>query len=308
MRLPRDVGVAALVPLLATILPIFTVANPIIGQQIPLGASEKPRRTISPELFVEFEELSRIVDITYCIGTPSPGISEPFICPSHCAAFPSFQLIQSWNTGPMLSDSCGYIALSHPPAERRIIVAFRGTYSITNALVDLSTGRQEYVPYPPSNRSFSAEVEGMNGGGGKVKCEGCWAHAGFLESWKQAAEIVVPVVAKLVDRFGVAGYRLELVGHSLGGAVAALAGLEFRERGWDCRVTTFGEPKVGNANLSYYLDLLLPPPTYRRITHKSDPVPLLPFAKWGFTQHRTEYFIEKLDLPPAPEDIRIFAV
>ena len=43
-------------------------------------------------------------------------------------------------------------------AEKKIIVAFRGSYSITNAVVDLSTGRQEYVPYPPSNRS---DLEGV---------------------------------------------------------------------------------------------------------------------------------------------------
>ncbi|EWC43896.1 hypothetical protein DRE_01248 [Drechslerella stenobrocha 248] len=308
MRLLCDIAaVSCASTFLSLFRAAFVTANPVNyhHHQIPLAPPDSPPpRTISPELFAEFEELSRIVDITYCIGTPSPGISEPFICPSHCASFPSFQLIQAWNTGPLLSDSCGYIALSHPPAPKRIIVAFRGTYSITNALVDLSTGRQEYVPYPPSNSSDDGDrPDGSDDG--VPKCEGCWAHAGFLESWKAAAEVVVPVVGKLVAQFGEHGYRLELVGHSLGGAVAALGALEFRERGWECRVTTFGEPKVGNENLSHYLDALFEPDMYRRITHKSDPVPLLPFAKWGFVQHRTEYFIEKVDLPQAPEDVRI---
>lgn len=187
-------------------------------------------------------------------------------------------------------------------------MAFRGTYSVTNALVDLSTGRQEYVPYPPSNRSdlsiyYNANVK--EGGEEVPECEGCWAHSGFLESWRVASEIVVPVVDGLLRQWGDHGYRLEFVGHSLGGAVAGLAGLEFRERGWEGRVTTFGEPRIGNANLSQYINLLLPPPTYRRITHKSDPVPLLPFSKWGFVHHATEYFIEKVDLPPTPDDVRV---
>ncbi|EPS35804.1 hypothetical protein H072_10775 [Dactylellina haptotyla CBS 200.50] len=317
MRPPRDLNI-----LLLLLWPL-AFANPISPNQIPLTAPSSPsahhhhqQQTISPALFAEFEELSRIVDITYCIGTPSPGISEPFICPSHCSAFPSFQLVQSWNTGPLLSDSCGYIALSHPPAEKRIIVAFRGTYSITNALVDLSTGRQEYVPYPPSDGSVAGilrrveqeeEEKGDSDGDGRKKpvCKDCWAHAGFLASWRQAAGIVVPVVEALVGKFGENGYKLELVGHSLGGAVAALAGLEFKERGWDCRVTTFGEPRVGNANLSHYINERFPHPLYRRITHKSDPVPLLPFSKWGFWQHETEYYIDKLDLPQTPEDVRI---
>ncbi|KAK6538287.1 hypothetical protein TWF694_011166 [Orbilia ellipsospora] len=310
MRNHRDL--LAVATLLLATAP-STLANPVTPNQaqIPiLASSPSPspqpphnshHRTISPSLFNEFEELSRIVDISYCIGTPSPGISEPFICPSHCSSFPSFQLIQSWNTGPLMSDSCGYIALSHPPADKRIVIAFRGTYSVTNALVDLSTGKQEYVPYPPSGDT-SAVLRTLVGGGGG-KCEGCAAHAGFLASWKVAAEIVVPVVEELRGRFP--GYRIELVGHSLGGAVAALAGLEFRERGWDCRVTTFGEPRVGNANLSHYINTYLPHPMYRRITHKSDPVPLLPFSKWGFVQHETEYFIEKLDLPVTYEDVKV---
>jgi hypothetical protein len=45
-----------------------------------------------------------------------------------------------------MSDSCGYIALDH--GKHRIVIAFRGTYSIANTIVDLSTIPQEYVPYP----------------------------------------------------------------------------------------------------------------------------------------------------------------
>ncbi|KAK6362772.1 hypothetical protein TWF730_000227 [Orbilia blumenaviensis] len=309
--------------------PATVFANPILhghGQdavQIPLSLAtepmflvedsddhkKQPHTHISPSLFNDFEELSRIVDITYCIGTPSPGIQPPFICPSHCSQFPSFQLVQSWNTGPLMSDSCGYIALSHPPARKRVVVAFRGTYSVANALVDLSTGRQEYVPYPPSGNKTGMENKMEenedDGDDGKVKCEGCWAHAGFLESWRVASVVVVPIVDELLKQWGPHGYDLELVGHSLGGAVAGLAALEFRERGWRGRVTTFGEPRIGNANLSQYINHLLPHPTYRRITHKSDPVPLLPFSKWGFVHHATEYFIEKEDLPPTAEDVMI---
>lgn len=215
-----------------------------------------------------------------------------------------------------MSDSCGYIALSHPPAEKRIIIAFRGTYSVTNAIVDLSTAGQEYVPYPPSNSSEpgngNGDGDGDDDGDGEGtpvdpgnKCMGCWAHAGFLESWKVAAKIVVPIIQELLPVWGPQGYKLELVGHSLGGAVAALAALEFRERGWPCRVTTFGEPKVGNPELAAYLDELFTPDTYRRVTHKSDPVPLLPFSKWGFQQHEAEFYIDKVDLPQTADDVRI---
>lgn len=101
------------------------------------------------------------------------------------------------------------------------------------------------------------------------------------------------------------------MGHSLGGAVAALAALEFQARGWDPTVTTFGEPRVGNKAFNTYLDerfnLDVTTPEnarYRRVTHANDPVPLLPLEEWGYRMHAGEIFISKSGLPPAPEDLQ----
>lgn len=105
-------------------------------------------------------------------------------------------------------------------------------------------------------------------------------------------------------------YRVTLVGHSLGGAVAALASIEFKARGWDPQVTTFGEPRVGNRAMSEYIDKqfsltrqddarLL----YRRVTHIGDPVPLLPLEEWGYRMHAGEIFISKPHLRPTPSDV-----
>ena len=40
---------------------------------------------ISQKLFWELEELARIVDISYCVGTAGLGIKKPFKCASRCA-------------------------------------------------------------------------------------------------------------------------------------------------------------------------------------------------------------------------------
>jgi hypothetical protein len=206
-------------------------ANPLLSKLSLGNASNSP---ISQDLFDSFEELSRIVDIAYCVGSLNTGIEKPFECLSYCNNFPTFELKETWNTGLALQDSCGYVALSHPPAAPRIIVAFRGTYSIANAIADLSLNKQEYVPYP----------------GGPDKCKGCGVHSGFLESWLQSEMLIGDLVHGLVRSYP--GYRVTLVGHSLGGAVAALAGLDFHGRGWDPVVTTFGEPRVGNKQLAGY--------------------------------------------------------
>lgn len=113
-----------------------------------------------------------------------------------------------------------------------------------------------------------------------------------------------------------------LVGHSLGGAVAALAGLDMRARGWHPRVTTFGEPRIGNEDLVAYLNDLFDLTaggddddiddrcedpdnwSFRRVTHINDPIPLLPLPEWGYASHAGEIFISKLSLPPDVSDVQ----
>ncbi|KAI4155399.1 MAG: hypothetical protein LQ341_000191 [Variospora aurantia] len=107
-------------------------------------------------------------------------------------------------------------------------------------------------------------------------------------------------------------YRLILVGHSLGGAVAALASLEFHAKGWGPQITTFGEPRVGNQALAEYIDEVFydqnrgnASDRYRRVTHVDDLVPLLPLSEWGYTSHGEEIYISKFALPPENADLRL---
>src|SRR5271155_3829488 len=48
-------------------------------------------RNVSRSLFNSLEELARIVDISYCVG--STGIQKPFRCLSRCRDFENFELI-----------------------------------------------------------------------------------------------------------------------------------------------------------------------------------------------------------------------
>ncbi|KAF7194944.1 Lipase A [Pseudocercospora fuligena] len=292
----------------------------VAGFQAPLlrhGASD---RNISAALFTELEELARIVDISYCVGSTSFGISKPFSCLSRCTDFPHFELVTTWNTGPLLSDSCGYIALDH--GKKRVIVAFRGTYSIANTVVDLSTVPQKYVPYPGGDEGnipldVSQEIiKGIKGDAkrspNEPKCLNCTVHMGFHSSWLNTRNQILPDLQ--TQLFTHPQYRLTLVGHSLGGAVAALAGLDLLARGYDPIITTFGEPRVGNVGLAKYLDERfnvggkIPEDDtklrYRRVTHVDDPVPLLPLTGWGYTMHAGEIYIAKSDLSPDIADLQ----
>lgn len=289
------------------------VQKPIIDAAQPGAAS------ISGRLFSELERLARLVDISYCIG--STGVSKPFNCVSRCKEFPTLSLATTWNTGFLLSDSCGYIAVDHgserPETEisepsdrdgrRAIVIAFRGTYSIANTVVDLSTVPQDYVSYP------SPDHGGDQPGKPEHDCKNCTVHQGFHESWKQARKLVLPEVKQLKAKHP--AYPIYLVGHSLGGAVACLAALELKvSLGYDdVIVTTFGEPRTGNYELARYVDEVFSldgdtepeSRTYRRVTHKDDPVPLLPLDEWGYRSHAGEIYISKHDLSPSERDIHI---
>lgn len=343
----------------SSIVPIFLAtyafkasAHPSETQYHLTQAQSPDRQTaewnsnISIQLFAELEELARIVDISYCVGTS--GIWKPFECASRCDEFPDFELVDTFNTGPLMSDSCGYIALDHGKkrlGSGRIVVAFRGTYSIANTIVDLSTIPQEYVPYPgsPDNSSdpdhlpmqkhrkhaildwiprpwrfFQSKTTGEDQPPEPVKCTNCTVHTGFWTSWQNTRPFVIGHLEYLRAKYP--DYKLDLVGHSLGGAVAALAGIEFNALGWRPTVTTFGEPRVGNAGLRNYIDGIFQLPRgnasaggqtaksesrYRRVTHVDDPVPLLPLQEWGYRAHAGEVYISKGSLQPGVSDVRI---
>lgn len=289
----------------------LTAPHPPTQQALPSSFSSDldAHRSITPALFASLEEFSRIVDIAYCVGVS--GIYAPFTCAGRCSDFPGWELVDSWNTGPLMSDSCGYIALDHPG--KRIIVAFRGTYSVANAIVDLSTVKQEYVPYPGKGGNDGRKGERDTDGLHRHKCENCSVHSGFFTSWQNTRPEIVPHVSRA--RTVYPDYTLHIVGHSLGGAVAALAGIEFELLGWHPTITTFGEPRVGNRELRDWLDTLFSLSNatemangagrYRRVTHVDDPIPLLPLAEWGFRMHGGEMFISKASLQPTVDDVRI---
>lgn len=310
---------------LFSLVSAVTASTPLPSPQQVFDAPVPPHDHISLQLFNELEELSRLVDIAYCVGTT--GIGKPFTCASRCSEFPAFELVSTFNTGPLMSDSCGYIAIDHgrdPISRGRILVAFRGTYSITNTIVDLSTIPQEYVPYPgdssksnqhPRKKKFLHWISALAAPAKDIpsaadrKCTNCTVHMGFWTSWQNTRPLVLPHIENLRAQYP--SYEVHLVGHSLGGAVAALAGLELEGRGWRTTVTTFGEPRVGNAGLRDFIDGVFGladgagEVKYRRLTHINDPVPLLPLEEWGFRQHSGEVYISKGALQPSVSDIRL---
>ncbi|KAL7824158.1 Alpha/Beta hydrolase protein [Trichoderma gracile] len=303
--------------LLVQLAAVFFVEAAYIGNQAPLGTKDEPPAVsgISVSLFASLERLARLVDVSYCLG--NSGIRKPFECISRCDEFPNMTLVNTWSTGFLFGDNCGFIAVDQGSDQRQsddgddkqgaIMVAFRGTYSITNTIVDLSTLAQKYVPYPSPDHGGESPEKPSH------ECTNCTVHMGFLQSWQSARKAVLPDLKALRAQYP--SYPIHLVGHSLGGAVACLAALELKvSLGWDdVTVTTFGEPRAGNAQFARFVDdvfdldgiIDLETRPYRRVTHADDPVPLLPPGEFGYASHGGEIFISKPALSPSETDVQL---
>lgn len=130
-----------------------------------------------------------------------------------------------------------------------------------------------------------------------------------MNEWQSTRTAILDAISAARGQYP--DYTLTLVGHSLGGAVAALAGMEMQLRGWDPVVTTFGEPRVGNKAFVEYLDTVFHLESdnardwkFRRVTHVNDPVPLVPLNEWGYEMHSGEIYISRVGLPFSVDDVK----
>lgn len=117
-------------------------------------------------------------------------------------------------------------------------------------------------------------------------------HAGFYGTWVEVRRPVmrgVPAALALHP-----GYGVVVTGHSLGGAVATLAGAYLRRAGVPADVYTYGSPRVGNEAFAAFASTQSGGDNYR-LTHSDDPVPRLPPLVMGYRHLTSEYWIEEGD-------------
>lgn len=137
-------------------------------------------------------------------------------------------------------------------------VAFRGTESAADILTDL---RVALV-------------------GCDAPLEGCRVHSGVRRAWRAVREAVYDAVTDAARRCG-RRPPVELTGHSLGGALAVLAGIDLAVTGLAAAsVVTFGSPRAGDAALREAAWATLSRCTC--YVHCADPIPWVPPWHWGY--------------------------
>lgn len=175
------------------------------------------------------------------------------------------------------TDVTGYIAADH--TNKLIVVAFRGSTSFKNWLTDLAFAKKQ------------TDI-----------CASCTAHHGFWQSWLDARDRVLPAVAQATAANP--SYQLRVTGHSLGGAIAALAAASLRNDNYTVAMYTFGSPRIGGTKISEYITQQ--PGGNYRVTHWNDPVPKLPPIAVGYVHISPEYYINKPNESVQATDVNVY--
>ncbi|KAJ6440028.1 lipase [Purpureocillium lavendulum] len=168
--------------------------------------------------------------------------------------------------GDLISGSwtgiAGYVALDH--ARREIVLSLRGSNNLRNFITDVLFAWQDC--------DFVRE---------------CKVHTGFAKAWEEIADAATRGVN--AARSSHRDYKVVITGHSLGGAVATLAGAYLRRQGLAADVYTFGSPRVGNDHFANWMTSQ--PGNQWRVTHRDDPVPRLPPIFIGYRHISPEYWL-----------------
>lgn len=146
---------------------------------------------------------------------------ENWSCPA-CKAYPIPELTQV--TVLQSSDGAfqGYVGKAKTANE--IVVAFRGSRNIQNWIANLQSINQVQYSYKG--------------------CTGCAIAEGF---YKSAYLVLATQLKNAMNKFNNKSIPVRVTGHSLGGAMAAIAAYELKADGYNVvNVHTVGSPRVGN--------------------------------------------------------------
>jgi len=162
------------------------------------------------------------------------------------------------------TETLGFVATEkeqEPGRTGEAWVVFRGTRDLRNWLTDLDCTKTPYW---------------IHGQGARI-------HRGFWKAWCSVREEVAAMVQHR---------RVTLAGHSLGGALAMLAGIDLAQSGVEVAgVYTFGQPRVGDSAFRRQYDSALGSRTFR-VVAPGDVVPCVPYLLGAYLHAGREMFLD----------------
>ncbi|KAI8058755.1 lipase [Thamnidium elegans] len=225
----------------------MTLDLPDIVPPIPTSVKTESVVIASSEQLAKFKFHAALAATSYCRAVVPLG---KWNCENCLKYVPDGKLLVTFSS--LLADTNGFVLKSD--AQKTIHLVFRGTNSIRSSITDLIFDFANYTPV-----------------------KGAKVHKGFLASYNEVVNTFFPVLKAALDANPT--YKVEVSGHSLGGAQALLAGMDLYQR--EKRLTpknlsiyTVGCPRVGNPAFAYYVDSTGIP--FSRSVNNRDVVPHVP--------------------------------
>ncbi|SGZ46292.1 CIC11C00000003095 [Sungouiella intermedia] len=262
--------------------------------------------------FFELKKYANLASVAYCLNK---GLRESMkigdqekTCPSLACSHEGishYKVLKTFRFDGWFDVGSSFISVDHH--ERTLYLTFRGTSSTQDWLNNFDAFLVDYTPLVFTNGMSAKEL----------RCEECKIHRGFNSFVTQNGVKVVKEMTKMKKKYP--NYQIVVSGHSLGGAMALLAGIELRILGYDTLVVTLAGPMVGNQAFADFTNKLLQTDKvvtyiskkrsfefldvgYVRMIHKHDIVPLLPPSK--IYQHAGyEYYLSNRGVLQTPESV-----
>ncbi len=249
-------------------------------------------------------ECAQFAAIAYClkVGLNTGRLADS--CKLETCQRPEFceiEVLDTFDLNDWGGLGSGYLAIDHQ--RHRVVLAIRGTSSRRDWLGNIDAVPVPYVPISASKG-----------------CNDCRVHKGFNNFLRTKCADIINIAQRVTMRH--ADYQLVVTGHSLGAALALLAGIEFGLMGFEPLVVTFASPRVGNRAFGRWVDATVFKSTevlarisdtgridagYIRVIHAGDFVPMLPPAPM-YTHAGVVYAIRHAATPHQPHDLELLGI
>ncbi len=237
---------------------------------IPKGMS-LPKVNIKSLMGYDKKEVERMLDFSVTSYNPKEKVVKEFGFPTIDALKGEYEILPVGNKN---TDVQLYIFKKKDSNEATF--AFRGTVTSKNVKSDINI------------KKTALSFQSKDGKGTDLPGK---THRGFKEAYDSMRD----EIHYLLENTPLKDCKINITGHSLGGALANLCALDLHQSKYGIeKVVTFGAPRVfDEEGAKQYYNSELSDKTLR-VVQEGDPVPKIPFGKFGFRHVGTGVKLEKL--------------
>lgn len=285
---------------------------------------------ISDAQYNKLVEVSNFANIAYCMRdsnfVSNEALSSEPCTLDFCDSYPDVEVVATIRPDLSRLQFSGTAFVAADNSSKTVYVALRGSQSLADWITDYEVTLCPYAPYLSSsglNSTTLAAIDQTEDAisqlimdlGDTDACKGnCLVHCGIYVAFSQFMDEIYSAALPYLDQ----GYDLVVTGHSLGGAYAALTGVDFKFKGYNPLLITYASFKQGNEEYNAFADGLFGTAskdaniaagdafkqgTYVRVYSNYDIVPHLPPGSVIYTNSGLQFELTTSDLPQTKDEV-----